>query len=387
MAAASGLPFGLVTETLPVLLRTRGASLAAVGDLSAAQLPWTLKFLWAPLVDRIGRRRAWIVGCLVGICLLLLPFRTLDPTAPGAGFWLALLALVALSATQDIAIDAYTVESTRREELGTANAVRIGTYRAAMFVGGGSLVALAGLVSWDAALAAAATVLLLLACIAWRSPEYRPLPGGPAPDLGAPLRELLGRPGIAPVLAFALLFKLGDALLDPMARAFWVDRGLSPAEIGGPVTTGRLVGTTLGAVIGGVLTSRLGLRRGLLGFGALQALSNAGYWWAASTGAGLGGIVAVAVLENLCGGLGTAAFVAYLMSVCDRRFAATQYALLSAALAATRALAGPLAGRLDERLGHPAFFALTLALAFPALLLVPGLSRATPPADAPPPAA
>ncbi len=183
------------------------------------------------------------------------------------------------------------------------------------------------------------------------------------------------------MLAFALLFKLGDAAMDPMTRPFWVDRGLSLEEIGAVLTTGRMIATVSGAVLGGYLTTRWGMRTALWSLGLLQAVSNLGYWAAAALPPSKGLIIAAALFENFSGGMGTAAFVAYLMSVCEPRFAATQYALLSALLALTRAVVGPIAGSLTERFGYAAFFLFTFLLSLPGFALLPFLSRAASPPD------
>ncbi len=377
LSFASGLPFGLVNEALPVFLRARGTALVDIGLVTAATFPWTFKFLWAPLVDRLGRRRDWIAACLAAIALAFPLLARLSPEAAPRAFWALLVLVVTLSATQDIAIDAYTIETTPHAQLGVANSVRIGAYRCAMFVAGGFLVWLAGRASWDAAflVAAVATGALAVATLLLPSP---PRAESAHADLWAPLRALLARPGVGAVLAFALLFKLGDAAMEPMTRPFWVDRGFSLEEIGAVLTTGRMVATLAGAMLGGVLTSRLGIGTALWTLGLLQAGSNLGYWAAAATAPSKPLVVAVAFFENFAGGMGTAAFVAFLMSMCEQRFAATQYALLSALLALTRALAGAISGALATRLGYAPYFLLTFLLALPAYALIPLVRRATP---------
>ena len=148
LSFASGFPFGLVNETLPVYLRTHGAGLVEIGLISALSFPWTFKFLWAPLVDRVGSRRQWIVGCLAGLTLLTLVLGTTELGELARWFWLILVLMVTLSATQDVAIDAYTIEATTTRELGVANSVRIAAYRVAMFTAGGLLIWLAGRQGW-----------------------------------------------------------------------------------------------------------------------------------------------------------------------------------------------------------------------------------------------
>jgi PAT family beta-lactamase induction signal transducer AmpG len=177
-------------------------------------------------------------------------------------------------------------------------------------------------------------------------------------------------------VAFALLFKLDIAALEPMTRPFWVDRGLSLTQIGAVLTTGRIVATIAGAALGGVFTSRWGIFRGLWVLGLVQAFSSLGYWAAATAAASEPLIVGAALFENFAAGLGTAAYLAFLMSVCEKRYAATQFALLSALLAITRAGAGKLSGELTQMMGYGKYFLLTFVLAFPAYLLLPKIRNA-----------
>lgn len=381
LAFASGFPFGLINEALPVYLRSRGANLVDVGLVAAATFPWTFKFLWAPILDRTGTRRQWIAGCLIMLALVIPLIARVDASQHRQLFFAFIVLAVTLSATQDVAIDAFTIQTTPRPQLGLANSVRIGAYRAAMLVSGGAIIWLAGRQGWSAAFATATVVTALLAVAALFLPDtgqVRPLPGQ---SLWLPLRSLLTRPGVGWVLSFALLFKLGDAAMDPMTRPFWVDRGFSLEEIGAVLTTGRMVATVSGAVLGGYLTTRWGMLTALWSLGLLQAVSNLGYWAAAAATPSKALMIAAALFENFSGGMGTAAFVAYLMSVCEPRFAATQYALLSALLALTRAVVGPIAGSLTERFGYAAFFLFTFVLALPGFGLLPFLSRAAPPPD------
>lgn len=380
LAFASGFPYGFVNELLPVWLRATGGELAQVGLIAAASFPWTFKFLWAPLVDRYGSRRSWIASCLLLLAALLLILPLVPAGGEGSAFWVLLVAIVAFSATQDVAIDAYVVETTSRAELGVANSVRIACYRVAMLAAGGALLWLGGRAGWTIAFRLAAFLLAALALLAWRAPA--PIRSTDAPPaLLAPLRALAARPGIAAVLAFALLFKLDIAAMEPMMRPFWVDRGFTLEEIGVVLTTGRIVATVSGAALGGVLTSRWGIMQALWALGAVQALSSLGYAWAATAAPAKSLILSAALFESFAAGLGTAAFVAYLMSVCERRFAATQFALLSALVALTRNLAGGASGELAERMGYGPYFLLTFAIGLPAFALIPLLHRAAPPDD------
>jgi len=376
LAFASGFPFGLINEALPVYLRTHGASLEEIGRVTAiAAWPWSLKFLWAPLVDRLGSRRQWIAACLAGIAALTPLLGHSNAAGLSPGFWLLAIAIVTLSATQDIHIDAYTIQTTTTDELGVANSVRIAWYRVAMFTAGGLLTWLAGRASWDTSFSAGATVLagLTLAALVLPAPEVaagRPL------AIWEPLRALVARKDVWPVAVFALLFKLDIAALEPMTRPFWVDRGLSLTEIGAVLTPGRIIATVAGAALGGVLTSRWGIFRGLWVLGLVQAFSSLGYWAAATAAPSKALILGAALFENFAAGLATSAYLAFLMSVCEKRYAATQFALLSALLAITRAAAGEASGGLAEWMGYGGYFLLTFLLAFPAYLLLPKIRNA-----------
>ncbi len=376
LSFASGFPFGLVNETLPVYLRTHGAGLVEIGLISAVSFPWTFKFIWAPVVDRIGRRRQWIVACLGGLTLLTLILGTMELGELARWFWLILVLMVTLSATQDVAIDAYTIEATTTRELGVANSARIAAYRVAMFTAGGLLIWLAGRTSWTTSFLVGAAMTGALAVAALFIPEPRRTVVSAA-SIWEPLRALLARPGIWAVAAFALLFKIDIYAMEPMTRPFWVDRGFTLEEIGAILTPGRIIATVSGAVLGGLLTTRLGIFGGLWTLGIVQALSSLGYTAVASVPASKPLIIGAALFENFAHGLGTAAFLAFLMSVCERRYAATQFAVLSALLALSRTLAGGASGVLAENLGYGRYFFLTFLLALPAFALLPWIRTAS----------
>jgi PAT family beta-lactamase induction signal transducer AmpG len=374
LAFASGFPFGLVNEAVPIYLRTHGASLVDIGHLAKLSLPWSLKWLWAPLVDRYGSRRRWIAGCLAALAGLTLVLGTLDVGTLGMEFWIVLVVIVILSATQDVAIDAYTIQSTTTRELGVANSVRITLYRVAMLTAGGLLVWLAGRIGWFESFSVGAFLLGGLAVCALLLPSIGQT-AAHASTLWEPLRALLGRPGIATVILFALIFKLDIAALEPMMRPFWVDRGLTLEEIGAVVTSGRLVATVAGAAGGGVFTTRYGIFKGLWVLGLIQAFSGLVYWASATAGSGKGLLIGAAYFESFAAGLGTSAYLAFLMSVCEKRYAATQFAVLSALLALTRWVAGDFSGGLAERLGYANYFLVTFLVGLPAFALIPRLRR------------
>lgn len=373
LSFASGLPYFFFNETVPVWLAQGGVSLAGIGLATGASMPWVLKFLWAPFVDRIGNRRAWIRVCLVLLAITTAILAGADPSHHGARLGVLLLLYVTLSATQDIAIDAYTIETTSGRELGVANSVRIGAYRGASFVSSALLVYVAARQGWPAAFLMGATITAALAAGSLVLPESsRGVRHAQA--LAEPIAALFRRPGIWAVLLFALLFKLDISAMDPMTKPFWVARGLSLDQIAA-LTTGRLIATLAGAALGGVLATRIGIFRALWTMGLVQLLSSLGYSLAAAP-AHHGLITGAALFENFAAGLGTAAFLAFLMSVCERRYAASQFALLSAVYALSRWAVGLASGVLAERFGFAHYFLLTFALGLPAYALLPWVRQA-----------
>ncbi len=382
---AEGFPFGIVNDALPVFFRMHGIRLADIGLLSLVGLPWTLKFLWAPAVDLWGLRRRWVIGCQLCLALGLLLILAVDPGQVSASLWVIVLGLAFFSATQDIAIDAYTIELLDAEEMGPANGVRVTAYRVALIAAGGLFVAAAGLVGWAAAFVGAAAVMALSCLLSWRLPHPASEPasrtGAPRGGMTlerailTPLRQFFGCPGFLSVMLFVLTFKLGDMALGPMVRPFWVDRHFTPVQIGAVPGTLGVLSTILGALLGGSLTARWGFFRALWILGIAQAASNLAYAAAAGLPPSVPLMYAASIVESFSGGLGTAPFLAFLMSICDKAHAATQYALLSALFGLTRVVAGALSGWATESMGYAAYFTLTFFLAWPALLLLPWVRR------------
>lgn len=371
---AQGFPFGIVVDNLPVYFAVHGVSLTELGLMSLLGAPWTAKVLWSPLVDRYGDRRTWVTGCLLVMAALIATLPLFDPTRPGFLLWTVLIAFTLASATQDVAIDAYTIGLVSPGEEGAANGVRVGAYRAALIVGGGALVILAGRAGWTPVFWSAAAILVGLAAVAWRSPALN-LPPIERRDWWQPFTQWLSRPGAPMVFLFVLTYKLGDASMGPMIKPFWVQRGLSVEEIGAVSTTIGVFATVAGAALGGALTTRWGIFAGLWILGLAQAFSNLGYAAAAWTDAGRAGIYAASIVESFTGGMGTAAFLSFLMNICDKSRAATEYALLSAIFALPRFVVGAASGWMATHMGFAAYFALTFILAFPAYALLPWARR------------
>jgi PAT family beta-lactamase induction signal transducer AmpG len=373
LSVASGLPYFFFNETVPVWLAQRGASLADIGLATGASLPWVFKFLWAPLVDRFGSLRSWIRGCLLLLAATTAVLSGIDPGTQRVALAALLLLYVTLSATQDVAIDAYTIETTRGRELGVANSVRIAAYRGASFISSALLVWIAARQGWPIGFRVGAAIVALLAV----GSLFMPRTGRDAAHAGSlaePMAALLRRPGVWAIMLFTLLFKLDISAMEPMTKPFWVARGFTLDQIA-ILTTGRLIATLVGATLGGVLATRLGLFTALWSMGLVQLLSSVGYATAAGLPPDKGLITGAALFENFAAGLGTAAFLAFLMSVCERKYAATQFALLTAVFALSRWGAGLVSGILAERYGFAHYFFLTFLLGLPAYALLPQIRR------------
>jgi len=376
---ASGLPLALTSGTLQAWLAVDGADLHTIGLFTLVGLPYTLKFLWSPLMDRyvppwLGRRRGWIVGTQIALMAGIAAIGFSSPThAPLA---LAALALTVafLSASQDIAIDAYRADVLRERERGVGAAVSVLGYRVAMLVSGAVALIVADHYGWQFTYALMAVLLVagVAAALAGPEPERAVQPPRTlAEAVSGPLREFFSRPGALVLLAVIVLYKLGDAFAGTLTTAFLLRGvGFSLTEVGAVNKGLGTVATIAGALFGGALMVRLGLYRALLLFGILQALSNLSFMVLAWIGKSYVWMVAAVGFENVTGGMGTAAFVAFLIALCDRRYTATQYALLSALAALGRQYMGPPAGFLVEAIGWAPFFLVTTLVALPGVWLL-----------------
>jgi PAT family beta-lactamase induction signal transducer AmpG len=378
---ASGLPLALTGGTLQAWATIEQVSLQEIGFLTLVGTAYTLKFLWAPLVDRyappwLGRRRGWMVLMQVLLALGMLAMGCLSP-----GQSLLPLALLAVfvafcSATQDIAFDAYRSDVLRKDERGAGAALSVLGYRLAMLVSGGLALIMADQwLGWGATYMLMGALMLLMALASFWAPEPEvptQTPRSLQQAVLEPFREFFGRPEAVTVLVLIVLYKLGDAFAGALSTTFLIRAaGYTASEVG---TVNKLLGlaaTIVGVLAGGALMARLGLYRSLMLFGLLQAVSNLGFW-VISVGPHNVWIMAAGVgIENLCGGMGTAAFVALLMGLCNQQFSATQFALLSALTAVGRTyLAGPLTPQLVQYAGWPTFFLLTVLIALPGLWLL-----------------
>ena len=374
-----GWPFGLVNDVIPVLLRRSGTSLRVIGWMTALTLPWSLKWIWAPFLDRAGRRRLWTSRLLFlcGIGLFLSAWSGLHRTI----FLLAITiaGITFLSALQDTAIDGYSISFLKPEELGMANGLRVMAFRLALVCSGGVLLSQAGVLGWKG-IAYLSGGLLITGSLILEHSGPHPLDVNShegRPSFSETFLSFVRKDSVFIYIFFVFLYKLGDLSLAPMIRPFWVDAGLSLRHIGW-LQGGVVVMTgTLGAILGGWITGQLGIHRALLWLGLAQAISNLGYTLVAARPSTTL-IFEAAGIEAFCGGLGTAVFLAFLMSICDREFAATHYALLTTLYGLGRVAAAALSGGLAEHLGYPLYFALTFFLALPGLMLIPYLPSERP---------
>ncbi len=377
-----GAPAAILWEVLPVYFRLNGVSLRAIGGLRLLELPYSLKVFWSPLVHRYGDRRVWVLACMLGIATVLMTLPFTDVAAVGLIVLLLILALTTLSATQDVAIDSYSVGLVNRDEEGAANGVRASAYRVALVVAGGGLVFLATVLPWNSLFMLAGIAFVLLGFAALRVPKLS------LPDEAREhwLQGFVGWAGtwrVIPLVLFVLTYKLGEFAIGPMVKPFWVDYGKSiwPVEedlvfqIGVFPTTFGIVLSVVGALAGGAFISRYGIFHGVWLLGLLQAGSNLGYSVVEWFNLGRFGLYGASMFESLSGGLGTAAFLAFLMNVCQKEHATVQYAFLSSIFSLTGRLIGGISGLGAEKYGYGDYFALTFLLSLPAYLLLPWVKQ------------
>lgn len=377
---SSGLPLALSDSTLQAWLTVEGVEVATIGVFSLVGLPYVFKFLWAPALDRFrlgwpGRRRDWTLASQLALAALLALAGTLN-LAAGPLLWLgfAAVAIAFMSATQDVAIDAYRTEILEERERGFGAAVFVLGYRVAMLVSGAGALALADRVGFaNTYLVMAVLVLIGVGAnlLGPSTPDDIARPRSLQAAVVGPLQEFFGRPEALALLSLILLYKLGDAFAGRLVTTFLIrEVGFSLTDVGVVNKALGLVSAMAGALYGGVLMVRLGLYRALVLFALMQAVTNLGFLVLALIEQSYAALIAVVALENLTGGMGTAAFVALLMAICDRRFTATQFALLSAVASLGRVFAGPPSGYVVEAAGWPVFFFLTFLIALPAIAIL-----------------
>jgi PAT family beta-lactamase induction signal transducer AmpG len=383
MGFASGLPLLLTGSVLQAWLKDGGIDLARIGLFALVGLPYTLKFLWSPLFDRyalpLGRRRGWLALIQLAVAAALL---LLSMAQPAAGhLWLVSLAclLVAFfSASQDIVVDAYRRESLGETELGLGSALYVNGYRLGMLLAGGGGLILADWMSFEAMYRLMAGFMAGCVLVTLLAPEP-PLPEGRPRSLREavvlPFRDYFARDGAWLILAFILLYKLGDTMASAMTTPFYLDLGYSKTEIGTVVKLFGFWATLAGGTFGGLWILRAGMHRALWLFGFGQMVSTLGFVMLAQLPPSEAALAVVVAIENLTAGMGTAAFVGFMAALTDRRFTATQYALLSSLMGVPRVLLSAPTGWLAQSMGWSGFFLLCVLIAIPGLLLLRWVTR------------
>jgi PAT family beta-lactamase induction signal transducer AmpG len=392
----SGLPLALTTGTLTYWLAREGVDKTAIGLFALLGIPYAFKFLWAPLLDhlpapppfgRLGRRRGWAVLIQLALMGALLAMGAADPTRATLLFGLAGLTVAFLSASQDIVIDAFRIELLERDEQGAgAAAIQLG-YRIGMLVSGAGAIWMSAFLPWFwvyAGMAACLPIGMLLILTAKEPAESeeslnRDRQAGYADWLRravvAPFLDFMKHPGWIAILAFALLYKFGDAIGGIMANPFYVEMGFSAEQIASVTKFFGLGATIIGTIAGGALVAGVGLYRALFIAGVLQAVTNLLFALLAAQGAEISLLALAVGADNFTGGLGSAAFVAYLSSLCAVAHTGTQYALLTSLMALGRSFFSLGGGWLADQMDWVTFFIATTGLAVPGLLLLWLISR------------
>jgi PAT family beta-lactamase induction signal transducer AmpG len=390
---SSGLPLALTGSTLQAWLTVTGVDIRTIAWFSWIGVPYLLKFLWSPALDRyvppfLGRRRGWMLLTQLALVLGIVAMGT---ASPDSGIWTigALALWVAFaSASQDIVVDAYRTDVLTTKERGIGAAVGVLGYRIAMLASGGLALILADQIGWRSTYFVMAALMGVGILTSFLAPEPAAPPNTPrtlAEAVAAPLKDFFSRPGAVSLLLLIILYKFGDALAGTLSTAFLIRGvGFSLTDVGLVNKWLGFASLVTGALVGGVLMTNMRLVRALLFFGVLQAVSNLSFAVLAWAGKSYALLVFTVAFENLASGMGTAAFVALAMALCNHRFSATQYALLSALASLGRIAFGPATGEMVVLMGWGGFFILTFFAALPGLWLVWLLKREIAAAEAPP---
>ena len=378
MGFACGLPLLLTMSVLQIWMKEEGIDLTVIGLINLVQIPYTWKFIWAPVMDRytlpfLGRRRGWLLTAQIALIVSIVG---LGFASPARHFWMMVLLamLVAFfSATQDIVVDAYRREDLSDEELGLGSSLYIFGYRlGTMLAAGGGLI-MADHMPWSMVYLVMAACMLVGPLTTLMAPEPVVSAGTPGTLQAAvidPFAEYFKRDGALWMLLFILLYKIGDSMASAITAPFYLDIGFTKTEIGTVVKVFGTWAIIAGTLIGGSLMVRLGINRSLWVFGFLQAISTACFAVLARIGRNVAALSVVIGFENLSSGMGTAAFVAFMASITDKRFTATQYALLTSLMGVPRVLASAPTGFLAKQIGWEGFFVGCTLAAIPGMLLL-----------------
>jgi PAT family beta-lactamase induction signal transducer AmpG len=378
---SSGLPFFLIIQMMPIWLREGGVSLAEIGLFALVGMPYILKFLWAPLMDRyvppfLGRRRGWLLVTQLVLIFSIGFMGAFSPAESLQQITVMALVLVFASASQDVVLDAYRRELLPDHELGLGNSIHVQAYRLAGLVPGSLSLVLADHLAWPVVFWITAAFMLvgLAMCLAVEEleselPEAHGLLGAVV-DPFAEYWRRRGWQGVLLVLAFLFLYKLGDSMATALSSVFYRDLGFSKTEIGLVAKNAALWSGIIGGLLGGVIMIRLGINRSLWLFGVVQVVSILGFAVLAASGPVLWLLAVVISFEYLGVGLGTAAFVAFIARETSKTYAATQFALFSAITAVPRTVVNASTGYIVEAVGWVDFFLVCTAMALPGMVLL-----------------
>ena len=379
---ASGLPLFLTTQTLQAWMTVENVDLTTIGLFSLVSLPYSLKFLWAPVFDStvppfLGRRRGWLAITQVGLLLTIAAMALQDPERALRPLAMAAVLVAVFSASQDAIFDGYKVDVLSEREMGAGAAIGVLGYRIALIVTGSVALILADRIPWPTVYLLMSSLMLLGIAATLFAPEpvmHAAPPQGLKESVVDPFVDFFRRTGAGygfVVLLFTIFYQLADRFAQNMVTPFLLQIGYTQTEVGAIKGGVGMVATILGVLVGGAIIARLGINRSLWIFMGLQLASNLAYYWVSLGGATRGALTVATVVEYVSGGTVTAVFVAFLMSMCSRRFSVTQYALLSSLMSAARDVIAAPAGRVAEATGWPTFFLLTIAVGIPAVLLLP----------------
>lgn len=378
MGFACGLPLLLTSTVLQAWMKDEGVDLTVIGLMALVGLPYTLKFLWAPFLDRytltlLGRRRGWLLLAQVSLVFSIAGLGFTDPARNPVIMVFSALLVTFFSASQDIVVDAYRREDLADDELGLGSSFYINGYRVGMLLASGGGLILADHLPFTMVYMIMAACMLPGIVTTLLTPEPVVLAGTPKTLREAivePLAEYFSRENALLILSFVLLYKIGDTMASAITTPFYLDIGFSKTEIGAVVKLFGFWATIAGSLIGGVLMLRIGINRSLWIFGFLQALSTAGFAILARIGHSLPTLSGVIAFENLTAGMGTAAYAAFMASLTNRKFTATQYALLSSLMGVPRVLASAPTGFLAKHMGWESFFIFCVVIALPGMMLL-----------------
>ena len=379
MGFSAGLPLLLTGSVLQAWMTETGVDLGTIGLFALVGLPYTLKFLWAPLLDRftisafLGRRRGWLLLIQIILMLAIAGLGFTNPAQHPLPVALMALLVTFFSASQDIVIDAYRRESLADEEQGLGASLYVNGYRIGMLLASGGGLILADFIPFTMVywlMAGAMLVGILTTVFAVEPAVAVGTPKTLYEAVVQPFIEYFSRRDAVLILLFILLYKIGDTMASHMTTPFYLDIGFTKTEIGAVVKLFGFWATVIGGLVGGVLILRLGIYRSLWAFGILQAVSTAGFAVLAIIGHSVPGLAAVIAFENLSGGMGTAAYIAFMASLTNKKFTATQYALLSSLMGIPRVIVAAPTGYLAAFLGWENFFIGCTLIAIPGLWLL-----------------